>query len=513
MARGRLRVFLGASPGVGKTYAMLEEAHRLKDAGVDVVIGLVETHARAATAALIDGLEQVDRLTIDHRGVTLSELDVDAVVARQPDVVLIDELAHTNAPSLARSKRWMDVHVVLDAGIDVMTTVNVQHIESLTDVVERVTGAPQRETVPDAVLREADRIELVDIAPRALRERLADGLVYPAGRIDAALSNYFRLGNLTALRELALLWLADEVDETLRVYRRDHGIDATWEARERVVVAVTGGPEGDTLIRRAARIAARAGTRELIAVHIGEPDGLTSRANSHLDANEALVTSLGGSMHRLVSSNIAAALIEFARGVDATQLVIGVSRRTRLGAAIGGASISAAVIRQAGDIDVHIVSHGVVGHRRLPRARGALALRRRVTGFAIAVLGLPLLTVVLAPVRSPDSLVTDVLLFQLLVVVVAVVGGLWPALTTGVIGGLVLNYFFTEPLYSLSIRNPREIAALAIFVAVALIVSVIVDQAARRARAAKRSAAEARTLVSVAGAVISGSDALSTLVE
>lgn len=513
MARGRLRVFLGASPGVGKTYAMLEEAHRLSDAGTDVVVGLVETHGRSATAALLSGLEHVDRIAIDHRGVTLSELDVDAVIARRPGTVLIDELAHTNAPSMPRSKRWMDVHAVLDAGIDVMTTVNVQHIESLTDVVERVTGAPQRETVPDAVLREADRIELVDVAPRALRERLAEGLVYPAERIDAALGNYFRLGNLTALRELALLWLADEVDETLRIYRRDNGIEATWEARERVVVAVTGGPEGDTLIRRAARIAARAGTRELIAVHIGEPDGLTSASAPHLEANEALVTSLGGSLHRLISSNVAGALIEFARSVDATQLVIGVSRRSRLNAALGGASISAAVIRQAGDIDVHIVSHGVVGHRRLPRARGALDARRRLLGFVIAGIALPLLTLVLAPNRSPDSLVTDVLLFQLVVVVVAVVGGIWPALTTGVIGGLVLNYFFTEPLYSLSVRSLREIAAIAIFVIVAIIVSIIVDQAARRDRAARRSAAEARTLVSVAGAVISGTDALSTLVE
>lgn len=513
MARGRLRVFLGASPGVGKTYAMLEEAQRLRAAGTDIVIGLVETHARAGTAVLMADLEQIERIAVEHRGVVLSELDVDAVIARRPEVVLVDELAHTNAPAMPRGKRWMDVHSVLDAGIDVMTTVNIQHIESLTDVVERITGAPQRETVPDAVLREADRIELVDIAPRALRERLAEGLVYPAARIDAALSNYFRLGNLTALRELALLWLADEVDETLRVYRRDNGIDATWEARERVVVAVTGGPEGDTLIRRAGRIAARAGTRELIAVHIGEPDGLTSTSASHLDANEALVTSLGGSMHRLIASNVASALIEFARSVDATQLVIGVSRRSRLGAALGGASISAAVIRQAGDIDVHIVSHGVVGHRRLPRARGALDARRRALGFAFAAIGLPLLTLVLAPARSPDSLVTDVLLFQLVVVVVAVVGGIWPALTAGIVGGLVLNYFFTEPLYSLSVRSVREIAAIAIFVIVAIIVSIIVDQAARRDRAARRSAAEARTLVSVAGAVISGTDALATLVQ
>lgn len=513
MARGRLRIFLGASPGVGKTFAMLEEAHRVHESGVDVVVGIIETHGRAGTAALVEGLEQVARLTVEHRGVTLSELDVDAVIARAPELVLVDELAHTNAPAMQHAKRWMDVHRILDAGIDVMTTVNVQHVESLTDVVERITGAPQRETVPDAVLREADRIELVDIAPRALRERLADGLVYPAGRIDAALSNYFRLGNLTALRELALLWLADEVDETLRVYRRDHGIDAAWEARERVVVAVTGGPEGDTLIRRAARIAARAGTRELIAVHVGEPDGLAGSASSHLAANETLVQSLGGSFHRLIASNIAATLIEFARSVDATQLVIGVSRRGRMASTLGGPSISAAVIRQAGDIDVHIVSHGVSGRRRLPRARGALDARRRAAGFALMIIGLPVLTLLLAPVRTPETLVTDVLSFQLLVVVVAVVGGIWPALVGGVAAGLAINYFFIEPLYSLSVGSVRDVVAIGIFVAVAIIVSIIVDQAARRDRAARRSAAEAQTLVSVAGAVISGNDALATLVE
>lgn len=512
MARGRLRVFLGASPGVGKTFAMLEEARRAREAGVDVAVGIVETHGREATAALLDGLEQIGLRSIEHRGVVLSELDAEAVLARCPELVLVDELAHTNAPSMEHPKRWMDVHRILDAGIDVMTTVNVQHVESLTDVVERITGAPQRETVPDAVLREADRIELVDIAPRALRDRLADGLVYPAGRIDAALSNFFRLGNLTALRELALLWLADEVDETLRIYRRDHGIDATWEARERVVVAVTGGPEGETLIRRAARIAARAGTHELIAVHVSEPDGLAAGPSNQLLANELLVQSLGGSFHHLVASSTASALIEFARSVDATQLVIGVSRRGRFGAVLGGPSISAAVIRQAGDIDVHIVSHGVSARRRLPRAVGALDARRRLAGFAIAAAGLPLLTALLAPARSLDSLVTDVLWFQLVVVIVAVVGGIWPALAAGLAAGLLLNYFFVEPLYTLSIASVRDVAAIVIFMAVAIIVSVIVDQAARRARAARRSAAESETLVSVAGAVISGNDALATLV-
>ena len=256
--RGRLTVYFGAAPGVGKTYAMLDEAHRRKARGTDVVIGLIETHGRPATDALTQDLEIVPRRPVSYRGVTLTELDVPALVARAPQVALVDELAHTNAPGSTHAKRWQDVEDLLAAGINVITTVNVQHLESLLDAVEAITGVRQRETVPDAVVRAADQIELVDSTPEALRRRMAHGNIYGADKIDAALANYFRVGNLTALRELALLWLADRVEEGLRRYRDQHDIDATWETRERVVVAVTGGPESATLIRRAARIAARA---------------------------------------------------------------------------------------------------------------------------------------------------------------------------------------------------------------------------------------------------------------
>ena len=273
MKRGKLRVLLGAAPGVGKTFEMLEEGRRLSAEGRDVVIGFVETHGRAATAEQAEGLELVRRAMVSYRGVELPELDVDAVVARNPDVALVDELAHTNAPGSAHDKRWQDVERVLDAGIDVITTVNVQHIESLNGVVEQITGVTQRETIPDGVVRGADQIELVDLAPQSLRDRLSGGLIYPPERVDAALSNYFRLGNLTALRELALLWLADEVDSALRSYRAEHGIDGNWPARERVVVALTGGEEGSTLLRRGARIAARSAGGQLLAVHVSGQDG------------------------------------------------------------------------------------------------------------------------------------------------------------------------------------------------------------------------------------------------
>ena len=227
MARGELRIFLGAAPGVGKTYTMLEEAHRRAGRGTDVVVGLIETHGRPHTEAMLAGLEVVPRRTVDHRGAAFTEMDLDAILARRPELAVVDELAHTNVPGSGHAKRWQDVEVLLDAGIDVLTTVNVQHLASLNDVVARITGVEQRETVPDAVVRAAGQVELVDMTPEALRRRMAHGNIYRPEKIDAALGNYFRTGNLTALRELALLWLADKVEEQLDRYRADHRISAT----------------------------------------------------------------------------------------------------------------------------------------------------------------------------------------------------------------------------------------------------------------------------------------------
>jgi two-component system sensor histidine kinase KdpD len=513
MPRGRLRVMLGAAPGVGKTYAMLEEGKRLQALGKDVVVAVVETHGRAATAAMLDGLEVVPRLTVEHRGVQLTELDLEAVLARAPQVALVDELAHTDAPGTAHAKRWEDVDAMLDAGIDVMSTVNIQHIESLNDVVEQITGVQQRETIPDAVLRRADVIEVVDLAPQALRDRLTEGNVYPSSRIDAALSNYFRLGNLTALRELALLWLADEVDSALQKYRAEHGIAGKWEARERVVVALTGGPEGETLLRRGARIAARSAGGELLAVHVTSEDGLRTGAPGTLAAQRALVEQLGGSYHQVVGSDIPRALVEFARGENATQLVIGVSRRSRLAALLTGPGIGSTVIRESGDIDVHIVSHSRAGGRfSLPRPRGGLTVRRRVLGFALALVGGPLLTLLLTSVRSGDSMTADVLSYQLLVVIVSLVGGIWPALFAALLSGITLDFFFVAPLYTITINEPLHLLALVLYVVIAALVSVVVDQAARRTRTAQRAAAEAELLATIAGGVIRGQDALQALV-
>ncbi|WP_282836775.1 DUF4118 domain-containing protein [Microbacterium flavum] len=514
MRRGRLRVLLGAAPGVGKTYEMLEEGRRLLDSGIDVVVAVVETHGRAATAAKAQGIPQIPRRVVAHRGVQLDEMDLDAVLARSPQLALVDELAHTNAPGSTNAKRWQDVRTLLDAGIDVVTTVNVQHIESLGGVVEQITGVAQRETVPDAIVRSADQIEVVDLSPESLRDRLSAGHVYPAERIDAALSNYFRLGNLTALRELALLWLADEVDSALKSYRAEQGIQGTWQARERVVVALTGGAEGETLLRRGARIAARSAGGELLAVHVNSQDGLRAEEPGALGAQRTLVEQLGGTYHQVVGSDVPRALVEFARSVNATQLVLGVSRRGRLQAALTGPGIGSSVIRESGDIDVHMVTHSAAGGRMaLPRLAGtALSVRRRLSGFGLALVGGPLLTWLLVALRRPESITSDVLAFQLLVVLVALAGGIWPAVFAAVMSGLTLDYFFVDPLYTVTVADPLHAWALILYVIIALLVSLVVDRAARAARTARRRAAESELLATVSGSVLRGQGSLEALV-
>ncbi|PZG18506.1 histidine kinase [Nonomuraea aridisoli] len=510
--RGRLRVYLGAAPGVGKTYAMLGEGRRGLERGRDVVVGYVETHGRARTQALLEGLEIIPRRTLVHRGVAFTELDVEAVIARRPGVALIDELAHTNVPGSKNAKRWQDIDEILDAGIDVVSTVNIQHLESLNDVVRQITGVPQRETVPDEVVRRADQIELVDMSPEALRRRMAHGNVYPAEKVDTALANYFRVGNLTALRELALLWVAGKVDEQLDRYRAEHGIATTWEARERVVVALTGGPEGDTLVRRAARIASRSKGADLLAVHVTSADGLTGADPANLARQRTLVESMGGTYHQVVGDDVPRALLDFARGVNATQLVLGASRRGRF-AQILARGVGMETTARSGSIDVHMVTHPEVrkGRRARERSRAALTRRRRVTGWIIALAGLPLLTAALLPFRATLSLSSDILLFLSLVVVVALTGGTWPAITAAVGGFLLLNWYFTPPTHTWTVAAPENVLALVVFVLVAAAVSTIVDLAARHTREAVRARADAEVLSTLAGHVLRGEAALPSL--
>ena len=512
--RGGLRIYLGSAAGVGKTYAMLCEGHRRAERGTDVVVGYVETHGREHTEKLVEGLEVVPRARIPYRGTTFEEMDLDAVLARKPQVALVDELAHTNVPGSHNAKRWQDVEELLSAGIEVITTVNIQHLESLNDVVLKITGVPQRETVPDAVVRAADQVELVDMTPEALRRRMAHGNIYAPEKIDAALNNYFRPGNLTALRELALLWLADKVDEGLQRYRADHHITGTWEARERVVVALTGGPEGDTLIRRAARVAARSHGGDLLAVHVTRSDGLTGAKPAALAEQRQLVESLGGSYHQVVGDDIPQTLLTFARSENATQLVLGASRRSWLSALLTGPGFGARTIRGSGDIDVHIVTHAQMGRGRgLPRASGGLTLRRQLAGYLLAVLLAPLLTLVLTSVRSDLNLISDVLIFLVAVVVVALVGGFVPAVLLAIAASLLLNYYFVPPVHQFTIAEANNALALGVFVVVALLVSSVVDTAARRTRQAARAGAESELLTATAGSVLRGQRAVEAVLD
>ncbi|MFE4049404.1 ATP-binding protein [Streptomyces sp. YIM B13518] len=515
MARGKLRIYLGAAPGVGKTYAMLSEAHRRIERGTDCVVAFVEHHDRPRTEVMLHGLEQVPRREIGYRGATFTEMDVAAVLRRAPAVALVDELAHTNVPGSRNAKRWQDVEELLAAGIDVISTVNIQHLESLGDVVGSITGVRQRETVPDEVVRRADQIELVDMSPPALRRRMAHGNIYKPDKVDAALSNYFRPGNLTALRELALLWVADRVDAYLTEYRSEHRVSAIWGSRERIVVGLTGGPEGRTLIRRAARLAEKGAGGEVMAVYISRSDGLTAASPKELAVQRTLVEDLGGTFHHVVGDDIPSALLDFARGVNATQIVLGVSRRSTW-QYVFGPGVGATVARDSGpDLDVHLITHDEAGKGRgLPVARGARLGRSRVAGgWLVGVLGPVLLTWLLTGLVPDVGLANDMLLFLSLTVAAAMLGGLFPALASAVVGSLLLNWYFTPPVDTLTVADGNNIVAIAVFVGVALAVASVVDLAARRTQQAARLRAESEILSFLAGNVLRGETSLDALLE
>ena len=524
MTRATFRIYLGAAPGVGKTHAMLNEGWRRRERGADVVIGIVETHGRANTAEQVRNLEIVAKRGVEYRGATLAEMDIDAILARKPELCLVDELAHTNAPGSRNEKRWQDVIELLDAGIEVISTVNVQHLESLNDVVERITGVVQRETVPDSVVRGADQIELVDMSPEALRRRMAHGNIYPAERIDTALGNYFRPGNLGALRELALMWVADRVEESLQGYLEAHSIADAWETRERIVVAISGAQSSDGLIRRGGRIATR--TRgELLGVHISRSDGLSTRGTSEaLEPRRRLLEELGGKYQEIVSDEPSTALVEFAQSVRATQLVVGASAQQRLRARQRNSFVQR-VIARAGTIDVHVIgmapgddpgerpesSHGL--HLLRERSVRSVNRRRRRTAAAISAVGLPLLTLILSSVRSSVGLPTVLLAFLTLVLAVAAVGGRRVSLLTAVVAALIENWFFVTPLHTFSVNQVEDVVAIVMFLLVAGTVGTLVERAAQRADDALRARTEAEAFARTSATLASDPNPIPELVE
>ncbi|MER7273787.1 DUF4118 domain-containing protein [Dactylosporangium sp. NPDC000244] len=501
--RGRLRIYLGAAPGVGKTYAMLAEGQRRRSRGTDVVIGFIEPHGRRLTAAMADGLELVPRREVVYRGARLTEMDLDAVLARHPQVALIDELAHTNAPGCRNAKRWQDVEELLNRGVDVVTTLNIQHLESLNDVVRQITGITQHETLPDSVARRAEQVELVDMTPEALRRRMVHGNVYPPDRIEAALTHYFRPGNLAALRELALLWVADRVEECLQRYRAEHGIATGWETRERILVALSGGREGETLIRRAARIAERIQGAELLTVHVIPSGGLTLGSQPALAAQRVLAESLGGHYHQVVGDDVARAILQFAQAENATQIVLGASRTPWPMSALTGEGVGARVIRLSGPIDVHMVTHehaAVAPGLRLPRAGRGRGARQYLAAVVLSVLLLSAVTLAGLQTRFTHS---SVLLGYLLpVIVAALTGGLYPATATALAAALLADYWFMPPQHAMLLTRPDDIAALVLFVAVATILGWAIDTATRQTRRAVRASAEAAALSSLARAAL-----------
>ena len=359
---GYLSIFLGAAPGVGKTVAMLSEGHRRQGRGEDVAVGFVESHGRPATGQLLEGLEAVRRRSIEYRGSHFEELDVDAVLERRPQVVLVDELAHTNVPGSGRhAKRWQDVVELLDQGIDVITTVNIQHVESLADAVERIIDVPVRERVPDRVVRRADRVELVDASPEELRARMVHGRIYPAEQVGGALTHYFRVDHLTVLRELALRFLDDESEVELLGYLNAVPTQATPGARERILVGVVVAPGTEAVVSRAARIATRF-RADLDALFVAPGRGTDPREDEQLGALRRAVGEAGGEWNQVRGDDPAQAIVDFARRRQVTQIVIGSSGRPRWKELVGGGSVVAKVLRLAGpaDIDVHVIARSTL---------------------------------------------------------------------------------------------------------------------------------------------------------
>lgn len=497
---GDLRVYLGAAPGVGKTYSMLAEAHRRLERGTDVVAAIVDTHGRRKVGQQVAGIEVVPPRTTEHGD---HEIDVAAIIQRRPKVVLVDDFAHSNAPGCKNKKRWQDVEELLNAGITVITTVNIQNLESVSDLAAQITGVEESDRIPDEVVRAADQIELVDITPEALRRRLAHGNVYPPERVDAALSNYFRPENLTALRQLTLLWLADQVDAALAKYRSDKKISDRWAPRERVVVGVTGGPESEVLVRRASRIASRTGA-DLRVVHVVDGGGLTAISDQQKKAVRELAASLGATMHTVVGDDVATSLIDYAHDVNATQLVVGTSRRSRL-SRMFDEGISEAVVQQSGNLDVHMVTHDQAStgiswshlstrQRRLTSWLGAVAI-------PVAVCAL---TLVLPDrfrhIGGPGAL------FFVGVLGTAVLGGLAPAITAAVLSGVLITFFLVAPENTFSVHDTDTAIATLILLLFAVTVATFVVRAARRVREARRANQEAALLALFADGVLHDAD-------
>ena len=489
-SRGQLKIFLGAAPGVGKTYEMLASGRtRLKD-GADVVIGVVETHGRKETQALVEGFEIVPRRKAPYKGRQLEEMDLDAILARKPDLVLVDELAHTNAPDSRHAKRYMDVEELLAAGIDVYSTLNIQHVESLNDVVAQITRIRVRETVPDAIIDRADEIEVIDITPSDLIQRLHDGKVYFPDTARRAVDNYFSPGNLTALRELALRRTAQRVDEQLLSHMRAHAISGPWAAGERVLVCISEDKRCAALVRYSKRLADRlrapwvalyVETQRSFQLGDTERDRIAEVLRLAERLGAEAVTVPGG-------AHIADDVLAYARSANVTQIVIGKSDRSRWFEILHG-SVVHDLVRRSGNISVHVIA-GDAGQAAPEEARAAVPVpvRREVRAYAEGAFLVAAATLIGLALQRLLGLQNVALVFLTAVLVSAVRSGLWPALATSLAAMLAFNFFFIPPLYTFTIADPENVIALFFFLVVAAIASNLTARVRGQALAARARA-------------------------
>ncbi|MFO0736635.1 MAG: sensor histidine kinase KdpD [Labilithrix sp.] len=483
--RGKLTVFFGAAPGVGKTYAMLEAARTERDLRRDVVVGVVETHGRYETAALTIGLELLPRRKIDHRGVKLEELDLDAVLARRPGLILVDELAHTNAPGSRHAKRWQDVDEILDAGIDVYTTVNVQHLESLNDVVAQITGVVVRETVPDRLIEEADEIRLVDLPPAELLERLHAGKVYVPEQAQRALDGFFKKGTLTALRELALRRTAERVDEQVASEQRAEGVERPWPVAERILVCVSPSPESARLVRAARRIAASL-RAPFIAAYVEGPAALrmSDAARARVAENLRLAEQLGAETVRLSGESAAQEVIAFARSRNVTRIIVGKPTHPRW-RDILQASFLEQLVRSTPDVDIHVVS-GAASDRPAAPATTIGVPPTSARGFVAAVLAAALSTALASLAFGRDQLADAVMTYLLGIVLVSMRYGYGPSIVAAVLSVLALDVFFVPPYLSISVTDLRHVVTFVVMFVVALVISRLTKRIRDQAETARQ---------------------------
>lgn len=500
--RGRLKVFLGAAPGVGKTYEMLTDAAARRAAGIDVVVGVVETHGRAETEALTRGFEIVPRREVDHQGRTLTEMDLDAILARRPALVLVDELAHTNAPESRHPKRHQDVEELLDAGIDVYSTINIQHLESLNDVVASFTRVRVRETVPDSVLENAE-IEVVDIPPDELIERLKDGKVYVPEEATRALSHFFSKSNLSALREMALRRAAQAVDDQMLEHLRAHALAGTWAAGERIVVAVSELPGADGLVRATKRLA-DALRAPWTALHIETPREreFTDDQRQRLAAVMQLASQLGARVASVPAASVLEGLQRFAIEARATQLVVGKSARSRWFELRHG-SVVDRLVRETPGIAVHVLPFDPAG--AAPSRTGAGAKKKNhwgsPSGYAISTLLVALVTLLGVSIYTLGEITNIGLVYLVPVLFAATRYGLRTGLFAGLISSLCYNFFFIPPLYTLTIQDPRNLITVLVLIGVAIVTSQLASRVRAQADLAQRSAGQNSALAGYARAL------------